>query len=363
MTLPNGAQYALGDGYTAPQYADDYDIKVAGVFTHNANYLGATELQKMLNEILLLTQTSGNLTAYNNTGSTLTVGTLVYPSWDLTNDRWQWNRAVATTSTWATHVIQTAILNTAAGIGVRVASIAALDTSGWTAEGDPVYLDPTTPGAFTKTAPTGAAEVSQRVGYVKVKNASGTIGFRLEPPIKWGTNNVQDLAITFAKMAISATNPCLQDATGLQVKTDESTIERAAGGLQIKNGGVSAAKLASGVLALSRTLSISHDSEGDTGANIIRFSIQVMDGNGTNLAEVTKLQVWVGTADKGAPAGVEVVTVSTGTLLFSLIANQFLEVQTDATGLLNLDISIIGAGDRYVMAAMEKVYSSQGTWA
>ena len=48
---------------------------------------------------------------------------------------------------------------------------------------------------------------------------------------------------------VSDTNPCLEVTDGgLRAKVDDSTIERASGGLQIKDGGITAAKMATTLL-------------------------------------------------------------------------------------------------------------------
>lgn len=52
------------------------------------------------------------------------------------------------------------------------------------------------------------------------------------------TAKIADEAVTFGKLDLSATNPCIEDDTGIAVQVDDVTIERAAGGLQIKDDGV-----------------------------------------------------------------------------------------------------------------------------
>lgn len=70
--------------------------------------------------------------------------------------------------------------------------------------GDPVYLDATTAGSWTLTAPTGADQIVQIVGRIKVKSATvGVIAFNTVKAdlVKIGTSGLQDSSITSAKIA------------------------------------------------------------------------------------------------------------------------------------------------------------------
>lgn len=61
---------------------------------------------------------------------------------------------------------------------------------------------------------------------------------------------------------VSDTNPALELSDGgLRVKVDDSTIERASGGLQVKDGGISSAKLASDVITGAKIADDAVDSE------------------------------------------------------------------------------------------------------
>ncbi|GEM_PF-1208178 len=70
--------------------------------------------------------------------------------------------------------------------------------------GDPVYLDAATAGSWTLTGPTGADQIQQIVGRIKVKSATvGKIVFntvKIER-VKVGTSGLQDSSVTSAKIA------------------------------------------------------------------------------------------------------------------------------------------------------------------
>lgn len=100
------------------------------------------------------------------------------------------------------YVTIAAIADNAKGAVTKLAlSRANLDTSGATAAGDSVYLG-TTAGAFTHTAPTGATARVHPVGFVIVKSATvGQILWVIRQPRKFGTDDIQALAVTLALVA------------------------------------------------------------------------------------------------------------------------------------------------------------------
>jgi len=52
---------------------------------------------------------------------------------------------------------------------------------------------------------------------------------------------------------VSDTNPCLEISDGgVRIKVDDSTIERASGGIQLKDGGIAAAKIASNAVTTAK---------------------------------------------------------------------------------------------------------------
>jgi hypothetical protein len=70
--------------------------------------------------------------------------------------------------------------------------------------GDPIYLDATTPGSWTLTAPTGADRLKQIVGRIKVKSATvGKIVFNTVKAeiVAFGSSALQPDSITKTKLA------------------------------------------------------------------------------------------------------------------------------------------------------------------
>ena len=99
-------------------------------------------------------------------------------------------------------------------------------------------------------------------------------------------------------------------------------------------------------------------------ADNIDFTIQVNNPRGEAIARKMVLDVWIGTADFGAPAGTQTVSVTTGVQLDAPLANQRLKVLTDATGKAVVRVNVTGAGTRYVMASIAaSTKSLAGTWA
>ncbi len=115
---------------------------------------------------------------------------------------------------------------------------------------------------------------------------------------------------------------------------------------------------------------ITKDSEGDEGANIIRFSIQVgdvrADANMDAVAGERPVLVIVSATSNGAPGGTGTSAVgSAGQVLQELTAETVLLCQTDSTGLLEIDVTETGAKSLYVRAAcgQGQFTELQGTWA
>jgi hypothetical protein len=115
------------------------------------------------NTLTLTQQDAGTITATwvngtlireirNNTGATLTKGTIVYIS-GATGNKPTVTKAIATgdsTSAQTFGFVQNDILNNAEGFVVVIGDLIGLDTSAFT-EGDQLYLSSTTAGAFTST--------------------------------------------------------------------------------------------------------------------------------------------------------------------------------------------------------------------
>lgn len=111
----------------------------------------------------------------------LAVGTLVYVSGvNTTTGKPKVSKAdadAAAPANLAQYVVVEAIPQSGYGRVARAATLINLDTSGYSAAGDPVYLSATA-GASTPTAPTGTRQI---VGYVKTKHATtGEIAFDLQ---------------------------------------------------------------------------------------------------------------------------------------------------------------------------------------
>lgn len=149
------------------------------------------------------------VTIFNNTGGALNPGELVRLSGYTGTSGITVTKADADSNIPATHVVIASINNSASGTVYPIGRVTNLNTNGRTI-GDPVYLDSTTAGGFTFTAPTGANQLQQIVGVVKVVNATtGEIEFfpGLDLRMKLGTDFLQDSAVTNGKVANGAISP------------------------------------------------------------------------------------------------------------------------------------------------------------
>lgn len=137
------------------------------------------------------------LPIYNDTGGTLAAGTLVRVKGYTSTSGITVEKADADAAKPATHVVKVAISNSASGVVYPTARVTGMVTNGQTI-GDAVYLSATA-GEFVFTAPTGADQLSQQVGTVKVVHAStGEIEFfpGAAEYLKFGTTFIQNDAIT-----------------------------------------------------------------------------------------------------------------------------------------------------------------------
>ena len=144
------------------------------------------------------------IAVYNETGGTLTAGTLVnIGGFDGTNGATM-VKADADTNLPATHVLDADILTLASGTAYPFATVTGVNT-GAQAIGDKVYLSGTA-GGFTFTPPTGPDQLQQQVGVVKVVNASGSIVFFPGSAYykKFGVSFIQAASLTNTEISASA---------------------------------------------------------------------------------------------------------------------------------------------------------------
>jgi hypothetical protein len=137
----------------------------------------------------------------NSTGGTLSAGTLVYISgYDASTSAPQVTKSDAD-SRFAEYVLAADIANGAAGYAFRGYTLGSQNTSSLSV-GAPVYLSATA-GEWTGTAPTGTAQVSQKVGVVVTSHAStGSIQFDLPGEIlKIGSGHIQAKSIGLSALA------------------------------------------------------------------------------------------------------------------------------------------------------------------
>jgi len=112
---------------------------------------------------------------YNDTGVTITNGSLVYPTGTF-NGRHTIGLADANVKTksrlvaMATHDIE----NNSSGYVTRIGSVGGLDTSSYTGE-TILYLSATTPGAFTNVPPTGGAYIIPVAAVKEVHATTGSV--------------------------------------------------------------------------------------------------------------------------------------------------------------------------------------------
>jgi len=104
----------------------------------------------------------------------------------------------------------------------------------------------------------------------------------------------------------------------------------------------------------------------EDGADTRVITIQARDAGLNALQQRVCARVWIATSDHGAPdATGNTVAVDTGTAVQTITANAHLLIESDATGKIEVSITVAGAASRYVMAEIDgRVYTSgEITWA
>ncbi len=106
--------------------------------------------------------------------------------------------------------------------------------------------------------------------------------------------------------------------------------------------------------------------KGTEAADVIRFTVQARDASGAvDQAGRRHVLIVVSASSFGAPGGTQTVTFNTGTILVTHTANQIYLVESDATGMIEVDVNVSGAGSRYVRASVgdSEPVELDGTWA
>lgn len=110
------------------------------------------------------------------------------------------------------------------------------------------------------------------------------------------------------------------------------------------------------------SVKITAEAEGAYAANTIRVTLQAIDRRGNNVSGSWAIVASVGTTSDGAPGGTQTVS-SVGSAIV-MAANQSAIVPTDSTGKSLVDITVAGAGSRYLSAWIdgEPVISGELVW-
>ncbi len=173
---------------------------------------------------------------YNETGVTIEDGDLVYLSgWDETQAKPNIILADADAQGRpAEYVIREDIANNAAGLAHKTyRETGGVDLAA-AAEGDPLYLS-TTPGDATLTAPTDLDpnSISQVVGFAAVIATDVTEYNLNAPQVQIGENEIQDSAVTTAKIAAAAVTAAkMEEGATVHIKvelTDANALALATG--------------------------------------------------------------------------------------------------------------------------------------
>ncbi|HAU38852.1 MAG TPA: hypothetical protein DCX07_14190 [Phycisphaerales bacterium] len=99
---------------------------------------------------------------------------------------------------------------------------------------------------------------------------------------------------------------------------------------------------------------------GAEAANVRRITVQVKDANGNDLAGRFRVRVWESDAEYGAPAAAGTWALVTGGGYDEESADCAYLYVSDATGKVEVDVTIVGAFTKYFMAEINGVIASSG---
>lgn len=95
-----------------------------------------------------------------------------------------------------------------------------------------------------------------------------------------------------------------------------------------------------------------HVRPGAEAANVRRFTLQVVNRRGRDCIGLFALLVVIGTTETGGPGGSQTVSVVSGATVQTIASNQAYVVMTGANGKAEIDVTVTGAGTRYVRAGV-----------
>ncbi len=109
------------------------------------------------------------------------------------------------------------------------------------------------------------------------------------------------------------------------------------------------------------SMTFTPDTEGTTAADTYRVIIQLKDALGTNIARRVVARLWL--ADSVASTlgtAVDTLAVFTGTLLKVVDAGKQIDVESDASGVITVDLTKTGAATRCVNVSAQGISSRSG---
>ncbi|KKN55289.1 hypothetical protein LCGC14_0583800 [marine sediment metagenome] len=176
------------------------------------------------------------------------------------------------------------------------------------------------------------------------------------------TDKLADNAVTNVKMADNAidTLELADDAV-----TTSKILNLAVNSLKLGNAQVSGIKLDATLSSrIRRTDTLTSDTEGDTAADVIRFTANILGANGANINSPTLIHAWVSDTERGAAVAIGTLAAGTkGTLIVDMLANAAAVFVTDAAGDLEIDVTVAGAATKWLNVSVQStVESLVKTW-
>ena len=180
-----------------------------------------------------------------------------------------------------------------------------------------------------------------------------------------GAVTIAAKAVTLAKMNDMATLSVIGRTTAetgapevLTAGTDHHVLRRSGAavgfGLLVNDNVDAGAAIAGSKLAAATQAELARAAVAAEAAQSVTLrgdcTIQVNGFDGDPIDEPGLIRVWISGTDMGAPSATNnTVDIATGTQIQAVLANAHYLILTDATGAAEVQVTVEGAGDRYVM--------------
>lgn len=202
ITYTPAATDALFNAFTGTPFDDPKTYETAVNRRIDSKFFLKPIQDEVLKLIAVALKGGSALPVRNATGSTIVAGPVRITGYDATNSAFNIALSDADSNSPAHFLLLTSLATATSGVAYLSGDyVSALDTTAISI-GTEVFLSAS--GIATVTAPTGADQIVQSIGFTVDQSATGTIRGMIQRPKKIGTSFIQSSAITASQLASDA---------------------------------------------------------------------------------------------------------------------------------------------------------------